>query len=208
MSYSLIRELVNLTEEFEQENIDPKKLNIRCFTAWLSNRVLKNNHGHLNEPDWIGKDSGRTPESIINTLIVHLYRYAKIYSKNALFNSAFTTIDDVIFLLNLLHFGSMTKIKLIELNILEKSTGIQIINRLINKGFIAEEISVKDKRSKEICITDEGKDALNEIMENIRNASRIVVGDLYEKEKLELIRILQKLEMFHVSNVKHARQLQ
>lgn len=203
MSYSLFRDLVNLTEEFEQES---DETDLKSFAAWLSAKLTMDDQ-NPDEPEWVGKANGRTAESVISTLIVQLNRYAKIYSKNALAGSPFTSIDDVIFLLNLLHFGSMTKIKLVEQNILEKSTGIQIINRLISKGYIIETVNVRDKRSKEIFITEEGKTALAEVMGNIRNASRTVVGDLNEKEKLELIRILQKLEAFHVANIRYAKHL-
>jgi DNA-binding MarR family transcriptional regulator len=96
----------------------------------------------------------------------------------------------------------MTKTELIAKNIHEKSTGIQIINRLLKSGHIAEDINQKDKRSKKITITSKGIKALDEVMVRIREASRIVTGDLTEKEKSELIVLLQKLEHFHSLGIK------
>ena len=202
MPYSLYRELIALTEEFEQV-CPADKVNVETFSNWLSSRVSTiKTAGKFEEIDWEGKINGRSAESVINTSLVHLYKYAKIYSKIAIADSPFTTIEDVIFLINLLHRGSMSKKKLIEINIQEKSTGMQIINRLIGSGFVSETVDKKDKRSKQITISAKGKEALETHMDKIREASRIVVGNLTDSEKLQLIKLLQKLEDFHKMRLK------
>jgi DNA-binding MarR family transcriptional regulator len=96
----------------------------------------------------------------------------------------------------------MTKTKLIEINVHEKSTGIQIINRLSAGGFVKEVINSKDRRSRDISITDKGKEMLELHMDKVRKASTIVVGDLTSREKSQLIRLLQKLEAFHKIKIK------
>ncbi len=201
MTYSLYRELIALTEEFEKEFTD-NKVNIANFSVWLSKKVAKNQQHGLDSIDWEGKLNGRSAESVINTSIIHLYKYAKVYSKIAIADSPFSTIEDVIFLINLLHLGSMSKTQLIELNIHEKSTGIQIINRLLAANFITEVVDEKDKRSKQISISEVGKHILNQHMDKIREASKQVVGNLTSTEKHQLIQLLQKLEVFHKANIK------
>ncbi|MNY02469.1 transcriptional repressor MprA [compost metagenome] len=91
----------------------------------------------------------------------------------------------------------MAKMELIKKNIQDKSSGILIINRLINQGWIKQSDSQEDKRSKVLNITEAGKSALENQMEKIRNATQIVSGNLNQSEKMELIRILDKLEKFH-----------
>lgn len=198
---SLFRQLIVLTEEFEQDYPEGGH-HLSNFADWLGKKIKSEKYSTEDDLDWEGKSKGRSAESIINTSLIHLYRYAKIYSKLAILDSPFSTIDDVIFLINLLHRGGMTKTQLIEMNIHEKSTGIQIINRLLDSGFVAEVINERDRRSKHISITEEGKNALEANMDKIRQASKIVVGNLSEKEKMQLIRLLQKLEAFHEDKVK------
>lgn len=199
MAHSLFRDLISLTEEFELE-FASDEINVANFSIWLSERYSY--HTQASELDWEGKIKGRSAESIINTLLVHLYKYAKIYSKIAIADAPFSTMEDVIFLINLLHFGSMSKKQLIEMNVQEKSTGIQIINRLLSTGFITEQVDVNDKRSKLIAISTKGESELLAHMDKIREASRIVVGNLTEKERFQLIQLLQKLENFHKERVK------
>jgi DNA-binding MarR family transcriptional regulator len=87
--------------------------------------------------------------------------------------------------------------ELIRKNIQDKPTGMQIISRLMKHGWIQQSDSGTDRRSKDIQITKEGLLALDAHMHKIRLATNIVSGNLTYTEKMELIRILQKLEDFH-----------
>lgn len=144
-----------------------------------------------------GKEKGRSPESVVNTLLVHLNRYAKTYAKAAIHDSPFATQDEFSYLITLQAFGAMGKMELIKKNIEEKPTGMQIINRLIARGWVSQKESVTDKRSKVIAITKKGMQTLEKQMDKIRLASRIVAGNLTEGEKSQLIYLLSKLDAFH-----------
>lgn len=195
--YTLLRQVVDLLETFETDQMDSSKfpIDINGFKHWICDSLRQ--EAAVFEPDWEEKQEGRSPESVINTLIVHMNRYAKTYSKSAIHGSDFSTQEDFIYLINLKAFGAMSKMDLIKKNIQEKSAGIQIINRLIRQGWVSQEDSETDKRSKVIAITAAGEEALAAQMEKIRLATRIVTGDLTYAEKMELIRLLDKLDRFH-----------
>lgn len=197
MDYNLIKDVIHLVEKFDT-GIDSQSYSkdITGFKRWIYDSE-KREENSIDEPYWEGKEKGRSPESVISTLIVHMNRYAKTYSKSAIYNSDFTTQEDFIYLINLKAFGAMTKTDLIKKNIQEKPVGMQIINRLIKQGWVAQSDSVEDKRSKIILITTEGTEALELNMRKIKQATEIVTGDLSYAEKIELIKLLQKLEHFH-----------
>ena len=197
MKYSLIKDLIPLVEEFESQKQNNYAEDLNGFKQWIYDRMK--NELETAEPSWEGKEKGRSPESAINTLIVHMNRYAKTYSKSAIHNSDFSTQDEFIYLINLKAFGAMTKMELIKKNIQEKPAGMQIINRLIQQGWVEQTDSETDKRSKILKITTKGLQALENQMEKIRHATRIVTGDLSRAEKMELIRLLNKLDHFHHS---------
>ncbi|MCT2563731.1 MarR family winged helix-turn-helix transcriptional regulator [Chryseobacterium herbae] len=195
MNYPIIKDVLTLLEEFESENASGSySSDIEGFKAWVSS---KNTSLEINEPYWEGKENGRTPESAISTLLVHLNRYAKTYSKSAISDSHFTTQEDFIYLINLKAFGKMTKMELIKKNIQDKPVGMLIIARLLKQGWIEQADSDIDKRNKVISITQAGLDALDRQMDKIRNATDIVAGNLSYQDKMELIRILNKLDRFH-----------
>ncbi|MNK34742.1 HTH-type transcriptional repressor NicR [compost metagenome] len=198
MRYSFIKDIINLAEEFESQNQENFYSNdADGFKAWIANSEFKKVKSETSQQNWPGKENGRSPESVISTLLVHLNKYAKTYSKSAIAGSDFKTQDEFSYLINLKAFGSMAKMELIKKNIQDKSSGILIINRLINQGWIKQSDSQEDKRSKVLNITEAGKSALENQMEKIRNATQIVSGNLNQSEKMELIRILDKLEKFH-----------
>lgn len=195
MDYKLLKDIIDLLKEFKTENDITHRLDVSVdgFKNWISS----NNQLIDSEPDWEGKENGRSAESVIITLIVHMNRYAKSYSKSAIFGSDFSTQEDFIYLINLKAFGEMSKMELIKKNVHEKPVGMQIISRLISQGWIEQSNSFIDKRSKVISITSKGLLALENQMSKIRKATEIVTGDLTHSEKMELIRLLKKLNDFH-----------
>lgn len=195
MNYNLLYQVINLVEEFENTSNDYYKKNINGFKRWMFDEQKK--HIKNEEPFWEGKENGRSPESVISTLLVHLNRYARSYSRSLMFDSPFSSQDDFIFLINLKAFGAMTKTELIRKNIQDKPTGIQIINRLIKNGWAKQIDSELDKRKKVIEITSKGVEILNLYMDKIRTATNIVSGNLIHHEKMELITLLSKLDFFH-----------
>lgn len=197
MNYGLIKDVLDLVQEFELENklAIENQNNIESFKIWMIRKYQSIINGM--EVDWEGKIVGRTTESAIASLVVHMNRFGKNYFKSAIHGSDFSTPDDVIYLIVLKFSYNMTKMDLIKKNVHEKPAGMQIIKRLITNSWVSEKKSDEDKRSKIISITPKGLTALASVMEKVRDATDIVSGDLSDEEKIELIRILNKLNDFH-----------
>lgn len=196
MNYNLAKDVIQLLEQFDSENNNFRySSDIEGFKNWIQHQ--QNKKPAPKNIIWEGKQNGRSPESVINTLLVHMSRYAKTYSKSAIAGSDFSTQEEFIYLINLKAFGEMTKTELIKKNIQDKPVGILIINRLIKNDWVKQTDSKKDKRTKVISITEKGNDALEKQMENIRMATKIVCGNLTEEEKYDLIELLNKLDHFH-----------
>ena len=186
MNYELIKEVIELVQQFEiqNENKNHYSNDVDGFKEWIA--ASAENTDSVKTPDWEGKEKGRSPESVISTLIVHMNRYAKSYSKSAINDSMFSSQEDFIYLITLKSFGSMSKTELIKANVHDKPAGIQTD-------------SDTDKRTKVIKITEKGLKTLDDQMDKIRKATQIVTGDLTHREKMELIFLLSKLNDFHHS---------
>ncbi|MGM9477990.1 MarR family winged helix-turn-helix transcriptional regulator [Pedobacter sp. GSP4] len=196
MMYKLINDLLSLVEKYESSGADAQD-NLSSFLKWIDSRGNDGENISEEEPEWTGKVNGRSADSVINTALVHLYRYAKIQAKSAINGSIFSTPDEFIYLINLQACGEMSKSKLIKENIHDKPAGTLIIKRLSDKGLITQHSSGIDKRSLVITMTSKGAEALNKAMDNIRAASANVTAPLTPEEKTRLIMLLQKLENFH-----------
>lgn len=196
MYYNVLKDVVGLVKEFEEGNANEKyPVTIDGFKQWMINQI--NPEFTLENFEYEGKINGRSLDSVISTLLIHLARYARLYSKSIIINSPFSTQEEYIFLITLKTFGPMSKMELIKRNIQDKPGGMQIISRLLHNNFVIQENDLKDKRSKILSITPLGLETLEEYMINIRKATTIVSGKLNETEKMQLIHLLNKLEEFH-----------
>lgn len=196
MNFSFLHNVLGLVEDFNTPDIQEKYGNsIEGFKSWIHDNHSKS---EFVPTKYQGSSTGRSPESAIATALVHLNRFGKIYSKWAIVDSDFSTQDEFIFLITLQTFGKMTKMELIKKNIQDKPNGMQIISRLLNQGWVDQIDSSTDKRSKIISINSKGKDVLEKQMNKIRQATKIVSGNLSLQEKHQLIHLLDKLENYHL----------
>lgn len=151
-----------------------------------------------------GKDDFLTDQSVenkistdISILVSLLFRYAKTYIKKALKGTQINTADEFSFLITLLTYDSLSKQELINIQVMEKTSGIEIINRLIKKGYICQFADETDKRSKRIRITDSGRRELISILPQMNLVAKIIVGKLSKEEQHTLVYLLRKLDDYH-----------
>lgn len=192
-----LKDLNALAIKFYTENVHMQYAqDISGFKEWISDNN-RESHKDVKEHSWEGRDTGRTAESVISTLIVHLNRYAARYSEAAIAGSDFAAQDDFVYLINLKAFGQMQITKLIEINVHHAVEGLSIVSRIEMQGWINRVGEVKNDLSDEITISEKGKTVLENQMSRIRQATSMVAGDLSHQERLELIKILTKLELHH-----------
>lgn len=197
MNFDLLKAVVELVRQFMEQN-EGRAIysnDLKGFTEWINASSEDDDEGEREE--CTAEEPGLSSDSIISTLLITIGRYAKTYARSAMGNSVFSGRNDFIYLISLKTMGAMTKMELIRYNVHEKSSGILIINRLIRNGWARQTVSENDKRKKYIRITDKGLAILEEHMQEIRKASRILAGNLTHSEQMLLIAILSKLDEFH-----------
>jgi DNA-binding MarR family transcriptional regulator len=146
--------------------------------------------------EWF-KDEYRNSTRDISILIVLMNRYAKWYIKKALIDSLLQTPDEFSFLITLMTYESLTKSELITKQIMEKTSGTDVINRLVKRGMISETADKNDKRSIRVSISDAGRDEILKILPLMSKVTEIVVGNLSAEEINTLSYLLKKLDYFH-----------
>ena len=199
-NYNLLKELLPYIEKYESRERPQVLTPIADFSAWLQNEMTRDvkikdtRAGNQSPENTLRSEDIRTT---ISKMVYMMYRYARFYTKKAMVNSEINSLDDFALLVALRTYKSIAKGELIKMFVLEKTTGIEIVNRLIRNGLAQQADSKSDKRSKEIAITEKGKKELNIIFSEMAKTSEIVTGSLEDKEQLELIRLLTKLDKFH-----------
>ncbi len=139
----------------------------------------------------------RNPTNDLTILLVFMYRYAKNYIKKALKDSIIQTADEFGYLIQLTTFESLTKTEIITSSLMEKTSGTEVIKRLVNNGLMKEFADPDDKRSVRVSITPEGMQEVMRVLPDMGIVSKIVVGDLSEAEINTLFYLLKKLDFYH-----------
>jgi len=204
-SYPLIHQLIDLVAEMEEEN-QGREISIQDFTGFLLNKVAyadrdgKNNEVRFGDGNSAALDIAYQLDNNISRLFVFMSRYARSYIKKALEGTPLQTAEDFTALAILLTHNHLSKGELISHNLQEKTSGTEVIRRLIASGLVRQWDDEKDKRSKHIAITDEGKQLLFQIFEYTNYVGKIITGRLTIAEKFTLQYLLQKLENFHLEH--------
>ncbi len=149
------------------------------------------------EEDFVNNEPNNTRATDISILITLMFRYAKMYIKKALKDSNIRTADEFSFMITLMTHESMTKKDLIRSQVMEKTSGIEVINRLIKMGYVEQFQDQNDKRSKFVRITASGRYELISVLPMMSLVSKIVIADLSPEEQNQLSYMLRKLDHFH-----------
>ena len=204
-SYQLIHQLIDLVEQLEGQN-PGREVSIQDFTGFLLNEIGKSQENMVNNEVRFGDNDSSALEiayqldNNIGRLFVFMSRYAKIYIKKALDGTPLQTAEDFTALAILLTHHHLSKSELISHNLQEKTSGTEVIRRLIASGLVRQWDDEMDKRSKHIAITDEGKDLLYKVFVDMNKVGKVITGKLSVAEKYTLQYLLQKLENFHLEH--------
>ncbi len=199
--YELLQEMVNLLEEYEQHTRE-REPSVMGFSVWLNQKMGYFSPGMamagqqvVGQPAYANLATEQAAQ--LTMLITYLYRHAKHYTKKALEQTPLSTLDEFGFLVTLLDRESLTKSELINLHLLEITSGIEIIKRLTQQGLLETFPDPDDRRSRRVRLTQEGREVVFETMQEMQQVSRLVAGDLSETERQAILPILNRLNDFH-----------
>ncbi len=199
-SKAILQQLINDLSNYELENEDSDDLNYLDFVAYLSSKVqtgtteIRNLRGE--QEMWIDEQYKDSQTDIV-IFITLLYRYAKVYIKKALKNSLVQTADEFSYLIVLMTHESLSKSDLIQKNVMEKTSGVEVIKRLINNNLIHQFEDKDDKRIVRVAITEKGKFEIIKLLPEMAKVSKIVSANLVPNELLVLSHLLKKLDLYH-----------
>ncbi len=74
----------------------------------------------------------------------------------------------------------------------DRTTIAGVVDRLATKGLITRRVSPKDRRARELVITEEGEALLKHVRPGVAKAQDAMVGGLDEQEARDLLRLLGK----------------
>lgn len=198
MDYTFLKQLIDLAEQYEQQ--PGKQPHVHDFACWLLSGSVP---APYKPDDRIGtqhlqyRQAEEKIETTIARMVIYMYRYARMYTRQALEGSILQTADEFGYLATLLSFEHLSKTDLITKNIHEKPTGMEIIKRLLRYEVIDQLDDPHDKRGKLVRINGKGRGVLFSVFGKMGKVSDLVGGELTQPEKEHLVYLLRKLDSFH-----------
>lgn len=204
----MLLRLVSNFCDYEEQNTSGAELSFSDFIGYLNaqynadTRPLRDVAGP--EEAWLQED--RTTNIEISVLFIFLYRYAVFYGKKALDDSPLATLDEFSFMIVLMTYKQLSKTELINKLIIEKTSGIEVIKRLVKSGMLEEQKNPHDKRSILVALTPKGKRTVTDLLPKMKLVGEAVIGNLSELEVASLSYLLRKLDHFHNENYTQHRE--
>lgn len=201
--YKTIQRLISYWEEFEETNSDTT---IQGFGQWLiqnsiketsSNNISNNKAIDLDLPVYLKYEQSLDKENHLLDLISRLARLHEFYIRKFLSNLPINSRLEFLFLYTVDLMGDAKKTEIINVHLVEFTTGMDIIRRLLNQGLIKESLNKSDKRSKLIHTTEEGKAVLNKSMRQMETEKEMFLACLDANKWKKIISTLEELNSFH-----------
>lgn len=190
MKNSSVIPLLNQWEIFIEEN--PKE-DMYAFANWLLAGRQEQNKEAVNSDR--GDNIGGSVQVAI--LITRLRSYLGMYVKPIVKTLGFTKEHEYNFLYQASRMNKPNKNDLSKENMVEFSTGRDIIRRLVAKKLITEKLDPDDKRASQLHLTTKGKNILKKSFEMISGNFTDFLGDLNIRERDQLVALLTKVNKYH-----------
>ncbi len=129
-------------------------------------------------------------------LIGRLFKYLRHYTRPILLAAGLSSQDEFGILAHADLVGECTKKSAIEDNLMDTTTGIDAIRRLVTKGLLQEKVNENDRRERLISITPAGKAVLLQLFQGFAGIQD-VLADLSGEERQQLVIFLKSLDGFH-----------
>lgn len=125
--------------------------------------------------------------------ISFVYRYMRYFVRKAIKDTPLQTIDEYSYLITLMAKGEMTKTELNNYNVVEKTSGSEIIRRLLKSGLISQTRNLQDRRSLLLSITPKGREVVKELLPRMQQSSDLLLRDLSWDQKIFLHSLHEQL---------------
>ncbi len=188
--YGLTKSLVLWVGEFRKEHPEASP-DLATFLTWAASKTEEE------IPEEALEITGFSIEAELAAYVGRLGRYSNTYIKAALEGLPFSTDMEFAFTAILDGAGQVGKTDLIRMMAYDRSSGMGVIRRLLDKGIIEEFPNPEDKRGKLLRLTEKGTESVKQAYQEVPKAAHLVSRNLSEPEKRQLLRLLKKMDDFH-----------
>jgi len=174
-----------------QESVHSEDLGL--FGQWLTQEYGPKATFGTDDAEVDAEGSDIMGAYLLGSLAAYLEVWVKMYFQDLPIRS----LSDFGILKTIEAMGSPSKKEVAQRVVMEHSTCIESIKRLVRQDLLREETDEKDRRLKRVTLSAQGRVVVHDLEEQMRKLGKLLMGNLEEREKNTLIPLLNKLKGFH-----------
>lgn len=203
--YGDLKQLIDLWEEYEDHST---QANLQEFAGWLNDKVAekpakneKSIYIRVSNPPAIYAQTLQNfnDETLFLEYISRIARFHEFYTRKFLEGLLINSRLEYQFLQTVHLLQKAKKTDLISLLLVEYTTGMDIIKRLINNGLLLETQNENDKRVKMLELTNEGNTLLTLADKRIKEERLMFLECISMNKWKKTMPYLKELSEFHNS---------
>jgi DNA-binding MarR family transcriptional regulator len=136
-------------------------------------------------------------ENVLLKLLGRISVIGQVYARDLLSDIPEIQLEGFYYLVNIMHQGESRKTEIINHQLSELSTGIDILNRLKDEDLIKERLDPSDRRAKLISITEKGRKILFQCFRRMSKVGSILFDEVAEDDRRLCIQLLKNVEIKH-----------
>ena len=134
-------------------------------------------------------------DGVLMKLIGRIHKLHVYYASAAFDGTPLGQLEEFGLLATIQQRGNPKKSELIYSNLLELSSGTDMVNRLKNKGLIKEFDDKDDKRSKRLSLTPLGEKTMAVCIHRVLKLAKLMLYEMTEDDKQLCIQLLKHIEI-------------
>jgi len=199
-----MRSYIELIETWEQFLEKQPKGSLEDFAQWILQRdvslAMAEDAAAVYEGSYEGEQQSTYGYSTANTkapyLLWRMSKILKAYSKPVFELEGLKSQEEFAILSHVHMVGECAKKEAIEAYLIDGSTGIDMIKRLIKRGFLTDRVSPQDRRARLIQLSEAGEALLKRVYQRMVTMPEVLV-DMTQKEQEAFIQQLEQLDETH-----------
>lgn len=204
--YYIIKQLIELLESFEEEDLQQKDL--LGFAEWMITRIREepslNSTGMarrsgLDYSEHFAYLKNFDEKARFLEYISRISRFHEFYIRKYLNELPLNSRLEYIFLYTAGMMDRVKKTDIINMHLIEYSTGMDTIRRLINNELMEEMPDESDKRVRLLELTDKGKKVLEECNKRLKEERSMFLACISPNKWKKTMTVLGEINEFHNS---------
>jgi len=202
--YKIIKQLIDLWEAYEKEEFEEH--NLLKFSEWMTEQIKEKSIFNTKFETKYDQNlrsetelylSKLEPKSQFQEYILRIARLEEFYIRKYLVDLPLNSRLEYLFLYTIEKISKARKTDLINIHLVEYTTGMDTIRRLVKNNFVKELPDTEDKRAKILMLTKEGYELLQKANSRMIEANNAFLACISPNKWKKTLPVLKEINEFH-----------